>query len=479
MSKPRLLFAASEVYPFAKSGGLADVAHSLPRALNSDYDVDVVMPLYQFVERGKFAILPLDESYTVSMGGVEYPIELYGCLYEGLNYRFVYSPLLCDREFLYGPPESGYEDNALRFGLFAYAVSALLKMGDYETVHLNDWQSALVALLVKEDEAIKTKTLFTIHNLAYQGIFDRGVLAELGIDEKHFTMEGLEFYDQVNFMKAGIAYADMVTTVSPTYAEEILTPEFGCGLEGFLQHHRSKLAGIVNGIDTEHFSPSQDRALTKPYSDLRGKGVNKKAYLNEVGLSKTKRPLFIFIGRFTWQKGMELLIESLPKIASLECSIAILGEGEAKYHDELKTIAAEYSNIHLEFGYDESLSHRMYAAADFLLMPSLFEPCGLNQMIAMHYGAMPVVHNVGGLADTVQAYKNFDKKSAKGYGVVFNKPSASAFIKAIDKALGLYTSKTKYNKIVKHNMLCDFSWQESARLYRELYVNITKERDHG
>ena len=479
MSKSSLLFASSEVYPFAKSGGLADVAHSLPRALSTHYDVHIIMPLYRFIDRKKFSISLLGENYEVIIGTKSYPIELYGCEYEGMTYRFIYSSLLCERDFLYGPPESGYEDNALRFGLFNHAIAALLKKYDYEIVHLNDWQSGLVPLLVKEDETIQTKTLFTIHNLAYQGTFKRTVLKDIGIDEKYFTMQGMEFYDKVNFMKAGIAYADRITTVSPTYAKEILTPEFGCGLEGFLAQHQHKLVGIVNGIDTKHFSPSEDTALIKPYVDLRGKAVNKSAYLKERGLKGIKKPLFVFIGRFTWQKGMDLLIEALEKIAVYECNISILGEGEEKYHSALKAIADEHANIHMEFGYDESLSHRMYAAADFLLMPSLFEPCGLNQLIAMNYGQIPVVHHVGGLEDTVQDYIDFDTQSTKGYGIAFNEASVRAFLKATDQALELYTNKTHYNTIIKHNMSCDFSWQESAKSYLKLYSTMTQKRDNG
>jgi starch synthase len=396
-----------------------------------------------------------------------------------LDYRFIYSPLLCDRDFLYGPPERGYDDNALRFAIFNHAILALLKKHTYDISHLNDWQCGLVPLLIKDDQTIRTKTLFTIHNLAYQGAFNSSILNEIGIDAKHFTMDAIEFYGEVSFMKAGIAYADAVTTVSPTYAKEILTAEFGCGLEGFLEHHKNKLTGIINGIDAEHFSPSEDKALSVPYVDLRGKNSNKNAYLKEVGLSGVKKPLFIFVGRFTWQKGMELLTEVLGKMAPKACNIAILGEGEEKYHDALKRVADKESNIHLAFGYDESLSHRMYAAADFLLMPSLFEPCGLNQMIAMQYGELPVVHHVGGLADTVCDYKEFNTKSAKGYGIPFNEPSPTAFLNAIDQALALYTNKAYYNKIVKHNMLCDFSWQESANSYRKLYDNITQESSHG
>jgi len=479
MNRLSVLFTSSEVYPFAKSGGLADVAHSLPRALSKDCNIDVVMPLYRFVDRKKYKITATNEAFEIVMNETVYPVELYGCDYEGLHYRFVYSPVLCDRDFLYGTAEEGYADNALRFALFDRAIVWMLKNYAYDIVHLNDWQSGLVPLLVLEDKTIQTKTLLTIHNLAYQGTFDHKILHEIDVDEKYFTIDGIEFYGQLSFMKAAIAYADMITTVSPNYAKEILSTEFGCGLEGFLKHHKKKLAGIVNGIDTEHFSPSDDTALTAPYSDLRGKAKNKSAYLKERGLIGVRKPLFMFVGRFTWQKGMDLLIEALPKIAEHECNIAILGEGEEKYHSALKAIADEYDNVHLEFGYDESLSHQMYAAADFLLMPSLFEPCGLNQMIAMHYGEIPVVHGVGGLADTVGEYKKFDAKTNKGCGIVFGAPSLYALLKAVDQAIKLYADKTHYNTVAKHNMGCDFSWQESAKSYLGLYEKTKQKRSYG
>jgi starch synthase len=470
MPKPTLLFAASEVYPFAKSGGLADVAYSLPRALSATYEVAVIMPLYASVNCEKFDIQPLDEYFEIEMGGVLYPIEIFGCQYEGVLYRFVYTPLLCEREFLYGPPECGYDDNALRFGIFNHTLVAMIQKYKYDIAHLNDWQCALVPLLLKEEANIQTKTIFTIHNLAYQGVFDFSYLQKIGIDEKYFTINGLEFYNQINFMKAGIAYSNMVTTVSPKYVKEILTPAFGCGLEGFLKFHEKKLVGILNGIDIEHFSP--------PFSDLRGKAESKKTYLKEVGLKGMTKPLFVFISRFTWQKGMDLLIDIVPKLALSDCNIAILGEGEEIYNTKLKAIASKNANVHLTFGYDESLSHRMYSAADFLLMPSLFEPCGLSQLIAMHYGVLPIVHKVGGLADTVFDYKKIDTQGEKGCGIAFSKASTTSFMKALHEALELYKSKKSYNKIAKHNMLCDFSWTVSAKDYIKQYEKIRKERNY-
>lgn len=470
----KVLFAASEVYPFAKTGGLADVAHALPRALKNHYDVTVVMPLYSSIDRDKYTIVSLDERVYVSMGSIEYPFELFGCTVEGNQYYFIYSPLLCDREFLYGTPMAGYEDNAERFALFSYAIVALLKRERHEIVHLNDWQCALAALLISDDPTLTPKVIYTIHNLAYQGIFDVRVLDTIGIPQRHFHMGALEFYGKINFMKAGIAYADEVTTVSPTYAREILTQEFGCGLEGFLYHHRSKLMGIINGIDTDHFAPATDKRLISPYCDAKGKKANKSDVLKKLGLRGISKPLFIFIGRFTAQKGIDLLIDVLPKIANDGCNIAILGEGEAHFHEALESIVEKHKNIRLTLGYEESFSHQLYAAADFLMMPSLFEPCGLNQMIAFGYGAIPIVHRVGGLADTVKRFEAYQEDSCSGYGIVFNTPTSRALLSSLRKGLELYGDKNHYERIVNHNMQCDFSWGESALTYGSLYERLSQ-----
>ena len=472
MTKESLLFCASEVYPFAKTGGLADVAHSLPRALLDSYELKVVMPLYSSVDRKKYSIKSLKKSFSISMNNIDYEVELFGCKYEGLEYIFIYSALLCDREFLYGTATSGYADNALRFAIFCRSVVELLRVKSYTIIHLNDWQTALVPLFLQEESEINTKTLFTIHNLAYQGVFSYETLKEIAIDSKYFTIDVLEFYGQMNFMKAAIAYSDAITTVSQSYADEILTARFGCGLDGFLISHKNKLTGIINGIDSEHFTPSKDKLLEYPFTNLTQKKLNKKSYLKEKNLKGITKPLFIFIGRFTEQKGVDLLIDSLEQIATNDCNIAILGDGEEKYQEKILEIVNIYDNIHFEFKYNEVLSHQMYASADFLLMPSLFEPCGLNQMIAMSYGAIPIVHKVGGLKDTVNDYKLFDNESSNGYGILFEEALNDSLIDSFNEALALYSTKKDYNKIVKHNMLCDFSWKNSAKLYDKLYKQL-------
>jgi len=472
MIKKSLLFCASECYPFAKTGGLADIAHSFPRALQESYTPTVVLPLYKSIDQKKYKIHSLDKSYCISMNGVDYPIELYACTFEEIDYIFVYSDISCEKEFLYGTPSGDYEDNAVRFALFNKAIIELLRNDSYKIVHLNDWQTALLPLLLQEEPSIETKTLCTIHNLAYQGVFSYETLQSIGVDTKYFTSDILEFYGQINFMKAAIKYSDAITTVSQNYAKEILTAQYGCGLEGFLACHQEKLTGILNGLDSEHFSPTHDLLISYPFRTLTEKKQNKKKYLKEKKLTRLTDPLFVFIGRFTEQKGLDLLIKALPFITTQKCNIAILGEGKMEYQEQLQTLAEKTPNIHCDFTYDEKLSHEMYAACDFLMMPSLFEPCGLNQMIAMSYGSIPIVHSVGGLKESVHNYKKFDKKSSDGYGIVFESFTENAFENALKQALALYATKRDYNTIVKHNMLCDFSWEKSAQAYDKVYQEL-------
>lgn len=471
----KVLFVSSEVYPFAKSGGLADVSFGLPKAMSSTFDISIMMPMYQSIDKERFGIKETDISFEVQLGKKIYFVKVFNTSYEGIECYFVDSHILSDKKSLYGTPANGYKDNDLRFGLFCKAVVAFVKHSSdgYDLLHLNDWQTALCALFVKE-ESMKIKTLFTIHNLAYQGIFGKKSLNRLGLSQKYFNMESLEFYDDISFMKAGIVYADAVTTVSPNYAKEILTPEFGCGLEGFLQKHSKKIVGILNGIDLLHFSPKTDSALVQNYDakSYGKKAENKKAYLKERGLESDELPLFIFIGRFTWQKGVDLLVEVLQPISKMKLNLAILGDGESKYNQQIKAASSKCHNINLFFGYDESLSHRMYGAADFLLMPSQFEPCGLNQMICMHYGTLPIVHNVGGLKDSVHPISSYDSKKMYGFGIGFDEKNSGALLGAIKSALTLYEEKKRFQEINRHNMSCDFSWNQSAEAYATLYNSI-------
>jgi starch synthase len=466
-----LLFAAAEIFPFAKSGGLADIAYALPKVLGKNLDSSALMPLYAFVDKERFGIRPTGEHFMLTFGKTTYDVELFFAEYHGLKILFVYNELLCDREYLYGPPGEGYEDNDLRFAIFSHAIVEIVKRYRFDLLHLNDWHTALAALLV-HDARLRVKIVYTIHNLAYQGMFPPDSLVRCGIDSRHFSMEELEFYGQVNWMKAGIAHADAVTTVSPGYAIEIQKPEFGFGLDGFLRRHREKLTGILNGIDTEFYDPENDPVLPAHFgqNSMKGKSLCKKRYLEEIDMDKYEWPLFIFIGRLIEQKGIDLIVEAVGELARKPLILAILGEGEERFHAALETAADGYANIHLRFGYDESLSHRMYAAADFLLMPSRFEPCGLNQMIAMRYGTVPVVHRVGGLRDSVHPIVR--GRSMCGLGITIEAMHSDALVEAVDRALDLYDARERVNRVMKFDMGCDFSIEKCARKYLDLYKEL-------
>lgn len=460
----RVLFCASEIFPFAKTGGLADVASALPKSLSDKVEINSVMPLYGFMSKEKLQKEIL--AFSVSLGGIDYAIELYTANNDGIKTYFIDAPLLSATQDLYGDEKGAYTNNDLRFGIFCAAVVELACRLKIDILHLNDWHSALCAFFIKE-RLLTIKTIFTIHNLAYQGVFEFNALSRLGIDTSYFTTDGLEFYGNINFMKAGIAYSDKITTVSPQYAKEILTKEFGCGLEGFLSLHRKKLSGILNGIDSDFFNPKTDPALVFSYDSqtLEKKYENKKAFLKTSKLKTPKKPLFVMISRLAYQKGFDFLLLALKPLLKKKLNLLILGDGESSYKKSLEKIASVHENFEFRFGYDEDLSHKIYAAADFLLMPSLYEPCGLNQFIAMRYGTIPIVHAVGGLYDSVHE----DSLTCKS-GIVFKKPTKKALIDAIERALCL-----KYEQIsqINHfNMTRELSFHESAKHYLSLYKEI-------
>ncbi len=467
----RVLFAAAEIFPFAKSGGLADIAYALPKALSAEAEVTAVMPLYRFIEKERYGIRATGERFTIGFGTEAYDVEIFVGMREGAEVVFVYNPLLCDRDYLYGPPGEGYDDNDLRFAIFCHALVELAKKHSFDLLHLNDWHTAPAAVLV-HDAGLRVKTLFTIHNLAYQGVFEPTSLKRTGIAKRHFNMEECEFYGSVNWMKCGIAHADAVTTVSPSYAVEIQEPEYGCGLDGFLRKQKEKLVGILNGVDTSVFDPSNDPAIPARYGIgcLEGKRICKESFMRDVDIDKYELPLFVFIGRFTEQKGIELIIEAAGELAKRPALFSILGEGDPGYLNKLQGLCDRYDVIKVHFGYDEALSHRMYAAADFLLMPSRFEPCGLNQMIAMRYGAVPIVHAVGGLRDTVHPIDS--SVDMCGLGFLFENMDSSALLECVDRAIALYAKKTVLERIREFNMECDFSIDRCAAHYLELYRSL-------
>jgi len=465
----KMLFAAAEIFPYAKTGGLADVAQALPSALVKQIDVLTVMPLYDFIDRKKFALRAMNESFKITLGKDIYEISLFEGMNQGVRTLFVYEVTLCHRTTPYGNKNGDHLSNDIRFGIFSKTLVILSQMFEIDVLHLNDWHTALAALWAKE-VLPELHVVFTIHNLSFQGLFPRESLERLGLGEHYFTPEGIEFWGEMSCMKAGITYSDVITTVSPTYAKEIMLPEFGCGLEGFLQLHSPKLYGILNGIDTVLFDPLTDPALPKNYGS--GKPDNKKRnkilFCKEYGLTNVDKPLIVFIGRFTEQKGLDVIVEALPELLRLKLNFAILGEGSKAMADALRTVGKMHDNFSICFGYDESLSRRMYAAADFLLMPSRFEPCGLNQLISLHYGTIPIVTDVGGLHDTVGDIDDTESLVC-GRGLVLPVLNSHTIVRSLNRAVELFEGMKRLSKISKANMLCDVSFEKSAKSYLKLY----------
>lgn len=471
-----ILFVSSEIFPYAKTGGLADVSYALPEALRQEGEkVYTIMPLYNDVNRDEHKIVYSGLTFEYWLAGVRHQFDVF-YKEDNKDELFVFNPILCNRWGLYHDQFGDYGDNALRFGLFCYSVlEVMIRMKlKIDVVHVNDWQTALIPLLMKTRYSLPQKTVLTIHNLAFQGIFPKKVMNELELDwKKCFKFNGLEYFDNVNFLKAGIFFSDHVTTVSKTYAQEIQTTKFGERLDDTLQINSYKLKGIVNGISTEIFDPKKDKYIEKNFSleTYKKKNENKLLLCKELNFKEEGRPLFIFIGRFTSQKGVDILLEAIDLFKTYEANFVILGSGEDLYNHAFGTLIGAYENIHIKIGYDEAFSRRLYASADFLLMPSIFEPCGLNQMISMKYGVLPIVSKTGGLKDTVIDFTDIDKieECSLGLGISFDEYNIFWFNHALAKAFALYSNKSKFEKISKHNMGVDNSWKNSAKEYLNLY----------
>ncbi len=480
----KILFASSEAYPLIKTGGLGDVSGSLPVALKSlRRDVRLVLPAYREIlnHKGKSATIA---QFTLPLGHVKIKERLLPGT--RLKVWLVDCPSCFDRS---GNPYLGenglpWPDNAERYALFCQAVShlALGKAGlDWQPdlVHCNDWQTGLVPAQLSLSES-RPATLFTIHNLAYQGLFPETLFSTLNLPWSFWSPHALEYYGQLSFLKGGIVFADRINTVSPTYAEEIQTPQFGCGLDGLLRHRKDKLSGILNGID-KNWNPAQDPLLTKNYSLRKpgGKRDNKKALQRELHLPvKMNIPLMAFVGRLVEQKGIDILLTALPEIVDLPAQVVFLGSGEKRYEQALRQLAKKHpEQIAVQIGFDEALAHRIEAGADIFLMPSRFEPCGLNQMYSQRYGTPPVVHRVGGLADTVTDTTPATLRDGTATGVVFDGAESTVLIEAVKRATLLYGQQKQYwQPLQRQGMRQDFSWRRSAKNYLELYRQTLLER---
>ncbi|MCG8015890.1 MAG: glycogen synthase GlgA [Candidatus Thiodiazotropha sp. 'RUGA'] len=474
----KILYASSEVAPLIKTGGLADVAGSLPAALNHiGMDCRLIVPGYPQVlakaaNLQKVAELELDGGKVKLLQGVCDPHEV--PLY------VVDAPRWFDRPGNpYLTPEGyNWPDNADRFMLFCQAaVSVALDGAGLEwqpdVVHANDWQTGLIAPLLQPEEK-RPATLFTIHNLAYQGLFDWATFLRLGLDKSLWTHHALEFHDQLSFIKGGIALSDRVNTVSPTYAEEIKTAEFGYGLEGLLQHRASHFSGILNGIDYHQWDPLNDPHIDTPYSidNFPAKRNNKLALQREFGLPEDEYiPLFGYVGRLVDQKGVDLILQVLPGIMDSGAQLVMLGSGDHSLQSALEKISNRYhSRVGITIGYDEGLSHRIEAGSDCFLMPSRFEPCGLNQMYSLRYGTVPIVRRTGGLADSVVDVTPHTLANGSATGFVFDNADGNSLWGAIEHAINFYRrSGSDWDILAMTGMQQDLSWEASAQHYLELY----------
>ena len=455
----KIAMMASEVVPFAKTGGLADVGAALPLALEyCGCQVIVIMPKYKCVKDSAVKIKRLSKDISYAVIG------------KNIRVYFVENYAYFNREGLYVNSDGDYEDNLERFSFFCLRGLDLLKEIDFcpDILHLHDWQASLAAVYLKnlysqQNFYKRIKCLLTIHNLGYQGIFAKEEFTKLKLDLRLFAVNGLEFYNKVNLLKGGIIFADFINTVSPTYAKEIQTQEYGFGLEGLLRERKNVLSGILNGVDYSVWDPDKDEFIFQNYDlvSLEFKSANKQDLQKTCAMPVNKDiPVLGMVSRLAEQKGLDILVAGLDEIAKLDLQLVILGTGDLKYQQLLKIIAKKYSDkisINLEF--NDSLAHKIYAGSDIFLMPSRYEPCGLGQLISLRYGTIPLVYKTGGLADTIN----------KNNGFTFDKYSVEELLDVIKKATVVYKNNKKWNLLIENAMKCNFSWKTAADKYIHLY----------
>lgn len=482
----KVLFASSEVHPLIKTGGLADVSASLPAALHQQgHDIRIIMPAY------RKCLENIGSIHTIArlkVDGFHLPIEILQSTLPNSDVPlwFVHSPEHFDRE---GGPYSSlngedWQDNAARFTLFSRAVAALaMNQADLDwqpdILHCNDWQTGLAPALIA-DLPNRPATIFTIHNLAYQGLYSRAIFDALDLPETFWHSDGLEFYDLLSMMKGGLIYADHITTVSPTYAKEICGAEFGYGLEGLLslRAKQGRLSGILNGIDNNEWNPTTDPHLNKFYSvkNIRHKSSNKSSLQHYFGLPEKEDVLLLgLISRLVSQKGIDLTLDAVTKLLELGANIQLtcLGSGSVEYEQDLRVLRARYPDkVGVDIGYNEALAHQIEAGADVFLMPSRFEPCGLNQLYSLRYGTLPIVRNTGGLADTVIDATEQNRKAETATGFTFDPSTAQALQETINRAIDLFQRPRIWRKMMVTAMEQNYSWEQSAHTYLELYQTL-------
>jgi len=460
----KIAFVVSEVVPFAKTGGLGDVAGALPLALEHCKDeVIVIMPGYKCIHEAKLKISRVAKDVSSAVIGRN--IKVY--FIENNNYF--------NRDGLYQDKNGDYADNLERFAFFCRRALELLKEIDFsaDILHLHDWQTSLVAAYLKNfylnsSFYRRMKCLLTIHNLGYQGVFAKQEFKKLGFDSALFNVECFEFYNQVNLLKAGIVFSDYINTVSPTYADEIQNAALGFGLDGLLRQRKNVLSGILNGVDYSIWDPSADRSIVHNYSSINfeGKVFNKQDLQKTCRLPQNQSiPVLGIVSRLAAQKGLDIFIQSLEQLCKQNVQIVILGTGDLKYEQMLRVAADKYPRvISLNLMFDDHLAHKIYAGSDIFVMPSEYEPCGLGQLISMHYGTLPLVYHTGGLADTIN----------KNNGFVFYRYTCEEFLKVAISALEAIEDKKRWYRLIKNAMSCNFSWKVSANKYHALYAKIKK-----
>ncbi len=479
MANNKILFVTSEAYPLIKTGGLGDVAGSLPVALKAQRnDIRIIMPAYRDAmrkaEKLGFA--------SFHMEGVPETVRLLEGRLPGTTVKLllVDSPVHFDRPGgPYADPDGhDWGDNAERFATFARVVSAVaLNKAELDwqpdIVHCNDWQSGLVPALLSPHPN-RPATIFTIHNLAYHGHFDSSKFQSLHLPHFLWGMQGLEFHHGLSFIKGGLVFADMINTVSPTYAEEIRTPHFGYGLDGLLNHRADRLVGILNGVDYKQWNPANDLYLKHHFDShkLDGKAKNKGELQKQFGLpQQADTPLLGLVGRLVEQKGIDLVLDIIPQLIELDVQLVVLGTGAKTFQAELEAAAAKHpQQIAVHIGFSEAMAHQIEAGADMFLMPSRFEPCGLNQIYSLCYGTAPIVRHTGGLADTVIDANDENIKLGQASGFHFEHASANELLQACQRAISIYRQQPKlWKKIITTGMKQDFSWKQSAKHYLKLY----------
>lgn len=483
----RIVQVSPEIVPFAKTGGLADVVGALPKYLHKlGHQVTLFMPLYKTVKGTAKTLVSTGQTITVKIGqntrsGVVWKSQMPDC---PVDIFFIQHDEYYHRDHLYATPEGDYWDNAERFIFFSRAVLETIKGLGWEPdiIHCHDWQSALIPVYLKtiyhKDKLFShTKTLLTVHNIAYQGIFWHWDMNLTGLSWSLFNWKQLEFWGKINFLKGGLVFADAINTVSQRYSQEMQTSEFGYGLEGVLKERTRALYGIINGVDYTYWNPSKDKLIPANYniSDLKGKAQCKKALQDKIGFPQLKVPLLGMITRLTVQKGIDLLVDIFDDLMKLDLQLVILGTGEEKYQTKLKEVGTRYPNkVSINIAFDNQLAHLITAGADMYLMPSKYEPCGLNQLYALKYGTVPIVRETGGLADTIvnHSTETIKQKTATGFG--FGNYASTELLDTIKSALQVYQDKKQWLQLIKTGMKQDWSWDRSAKEYQTLYQKLCR-----